>query len=1051
MGSLKSITSDKSQLTENQTKTIAVLCDHAKKTRSKHMQMLKMYKDFLKKRAEEPSAPPADKRKKQKKRIAGSFPVTISKDEVIFIKDIKDISGAVKLTFSKGFKSGSKLGYIDSRDQPHALGEVRVERKPEEGVVGFGKFGLRFEKKGNQLNLIVRYPMTPNVLRSLAQINQGDISYRMSSMSSKTNTNDNKSNDRNHSSKIETLANEIFSPSKQKVFQLLNDSPIDNVAWHDFAAYQYIKKPSFLEQNDSSSVMPPVVPSDEVSELLENEGADSSEIAYYLNILGQEFSRIIEQEIGNYFQANERMLRDKRGVYIPRAYADLASSSIIDALQAEPGTFATIVEIFLSLPPEPLSRKTMFAQWLAMEFPDQFSSRGEYYEAIAIGNVYEVELYFRWMVLKHEALTVWGDDSSAPAYGDQGDMQDNAPLIYPFELYTPNTWNLGLRLVYRQEWRPLGNQRGEVIKTIPLGPKQIEKISTKIVKRTKQTRTSENLKSTETTTETSDTTKDSSEIVNEASSSFGWHAEASVYQGWSSGWAKVSGGMEGTSEDKSKNASTQLSETMQKTASKIKTETKIVVSTESESTFEMTTASEIQNPNEEIALTYVYSKLQLQYEVFTSLAEVQNVVMIAETVPAPYEINNSWVKEHDWTIAKVLLDDSFRDALASISQEVSVDEIPMDKIDVMMDNAGISLATLANKEGSASLSNVDVIQEAQRAYRESYKENLEKQRNHQLLQEKQKRLREHIRKNILHYCRAIWSQEDPEQRLLRYKRLDVKVPLYWQFVGNFGGQYQPDWTIDDLLQQVQAHETDDNGNTVFDLDGEFQDVTGSDEVDLSDLINPAGPIGYYGNYAIYYMRPEYANVDMFNMLQIVKTPYLYYEKGDPANPTLIDPSLKRLTIERQGQGPRDEEEKIEMSQYVPELRLRYAIAEKKGQNAVNDLLNDEALFKKFYPEHLFRKDQSRRFLVETNNLMIDILPGDGSALEAFKLAHRGIDVLKVAEERDKMKLENERRQKLIDEGKLGDPDIEKVTVVTGDSSQLGSLITGVVEGTTEDE
>ena len=87
---------------------------------------------------------------------------------------------------------------------------------------------------------------------------------------------------------------------------------------------------------------------------------------------------------------------------------------------------------------------------------------------------------------------------------------------------------------------------------------------------------------------------------------------------------------------------------------------------------------------------------------------------------------------------------------------------------------------------------------------------------------------------------------------------------------------------------------------------------------------------------------------------------------------------------------------------------------------------------------------SRRLLVDTNNLMIDILPGTGSALEPFKRAHRGVDALKAVEEKKKMELENKRRKKLIKENKLCDPDIEKVVLV-GNNNNLASMVNALDE------
>lgn len=114
---------------------------------------------------------------------------------------------------------------------------------------------------------------------------------------------------------------------------------------------------------------------------------------------------------------------------------------------------------------------------------------------------------------------------------------------YNFEVFPANSVNIGIRLVYRQEWMPLGFQKGEIVKTIPLGPGETRKISSKIVRRAKRTSTQESLYSRESseestatdksTTELTDSSEDtmtsdvknSSEIVNEAKSSFNWKVE----------------------------------------------------------------------------------------------------------------------------------------------------------------------------------------------------------------------------------------------------------------------------------------------------------------------------------------------------------------------------------------------------------------------------------------------------------------------------------------------------------------------------------------------
>ncbi len=907
-------------------------------------------------------------------------------------------------------------------------------------------------------------------------------------------------------------------------------------------------------------------------------------------------------------------------------------------------------------------------------------------------------------------------------------------------VFKPDSINFGIKLVYRQEWRPLGNQRGEIVKTIPLGPKQVEKVSTKIVRRTKIAKTSETIKSIETTSEMMESTKDSSEIVSEAVSNFKWHvdtdASVSFGVGFVKGTAGIKAGMAGELAAKTTERNSKLSEAMQKTASKMRSETKVVVSTESESTIESATASEINNPNDEIAITYVFSKLQRQYEILTRLVEVNSVVMIA--LPVPEKIDYVFVKRYDWIIAKVLLDDSFRDAVNAISMEPeSMDTAELDDKLVGQKISPSSTETLSKipQLQSLSISGTNLDEDSQR-YREILKEQRERVKQEYIKNDKFKRLYKHIEDNIFHYMRALWSQEDPQQRLLRLQKLGKKVPAKWSFIGKFrdtsytGEGYSS--TLDDLLYEMIEHDLamDDKSkdefekyikdelqrkeaelikkcdeelafnttshnnetsiailsekerllklrdgekskvegelrhsldvmredferqmnsectakisaehnriekelkagrendfallqlkrseleqlkNDVYDrfqsvqndfnvnrlpwvvsigipieknssvqetvklitslkqmiethciqnrdaknsyernaqwlpsldrqynalvqcenktnvaiklqnevdsltallnellssietmkqtatgtitaeyenkkinqrsvlatrldneikiavdvlmkkydgltieaemrirndseillkqenelikqrwnieipkaktwlerklrrekkeqvhFEGEFKPKIG-DEVDLTELLNPAGPIGYYGNYAIFYLKPDVRSSEIMSLLDVIKFPYNYYTSTD-LEPQLMDPLLKQYTKDYTGIIPA-ETEKREMVEYIPELRIK----------VMDNIAIDNRLYSKHYPEYLFRKELTRKFVMDTNNLILDVEAGIGSALEAYKLAHRGVDVLKAQEEKEKMRLENERRKLLIKENNM---------------------------------
>ena len=230
------------------------------------------------------------------------------------------------------------------------------------------------------------------------------------------------------------------------------------------------------------------------------------------------------------------------------------------------------------------------------------------------------------------------------------------------------------------------------------------------------------------------------------------------------------------------------------------------------------------------------------------------------------------------------------------------------------------------------------------------------------------------------------------------------------------------------------------------VNGHFEaDLSDPDTmVPITDLIQPAQPIGFVGNYAVFKIKQvpkideKYQN-DLFDMLNLAKSAYI-----DPNSPeTLIDPQLMVIKEKEEVPDPIPRKVRLEMIELVPDLRAEYEVLPEDERTSF--LEQDDIFTDDLYWEYLFRKQNTRRFVVDTNNLIVDIEVGTGSALESFKKLHRYIDVLKASEEKDKMKLENKRRQKLLVKDKLGDPEIEKVTVVTGSKKALDLINVDVTD------
>lgn len=683
------------------------------------------------------------------------------------------------------------------------------------------------------------------------------------------------------------------------------------------------------------------------------------------------------------------------------------------------------------------------------------------------------------------------------------DLDDDEPRRYPFDPVVADSVNLGLQLVYRQAWVPLGTQPGEIVRTLPLGPKQSEKISFKAIRKTKDTRQTEVVTSVESAMEGSAATKDSSEVVQEASEKFSWHAEASASASWGWGSASIKAGAAGEDASASKDAKSLINETMEKTASKIRRDTKIIVTSEVEVSSEFGQTSEISNPNDEIAVTYVYSRLQRQYELRTYLSEANQVVFVGEHLPAPSEITGSWIRRHDWILDRELLDSSFRADLESVREHAGVEttaEIDPRITRLMESLSGDSTAGTAGIPDYSDLPGEipDLFSHQQGAYERELERTREQDLERRQYLRSLRRLRGHLCDNILHYCRAIWAAEDPESRIMRYAQ--IRVPIRWPFVGQPG-----------------------SGTPTYGTFWPSVVNTASDTAPLSELVNPAGPIGFAGNYAIFYLRQSTRWDDILTMVDLLRAPFVSFDvailtdsldsrvgiraavsdrftrptsyrfvwrpttagaplmeiaelaqggtwapvadvtvaAGQPVEvdalrvwltdtqhladgdafqvrispgSTLEDPELKNL---RWSVAPLAEDKRAsffspsvvaDMRDYFTDVHGAFE-GTPAGTGWTQATPAQRTILVGRYYDYLLRSRHTRRIVLDTNNLLLTREVDTATSLEPFKGLHRVLDVLNAGEALRGAALENTRKQRRLDADRLGDPDIEKVTVV----------------------
>lgn len=234
---------------------------------------------------------------------------------------------------------------------------------------------------------------------------------------------------------------------------------------------------------------------------------------------------------------------------------------------------------------------------------------------------------------------------------------------YAFDVFAKDSINFGIMVTYRQKWEPQQYQVGDLVSTIPLAPKEIRRYTTRSV--TKKTRAVKELEDNLRTrkTESSDTTRADGEIVKKAQEKTNFNLSASETFGGDgmSITATQSGG--GESSKDSANIKKEMRESVLKSAQEYRQQNRMEVDTSESTETEATTFHEIQNPNDELAVTYLFYELQRTYKISERIHQLTPVILVANDVPAPHQIDDAWLVQHDWILRRAILDDSFRPAL----------------------------------------------------------------------------------------------------------------------------------------------------------------------------------------------------------------------------------------------------------------------------------------------------------------------------------------------------------------------------------------------------
>lgn len=237
--------------------------------------------------------------------------------------------------------------------------------------------------------------------------------------------------------------------------------------------------------------------------------------------------------------------------------------------------------------------------------------------------------------------------------------------------------NFGVLLTYRQEWTPNGYSVGELVRTIPLAPKEVRKYSKKtVVKKSRsQKEIEDNLRITK--SDTADTSRAESEIVTKAlnKTSFALNT-TSTFDIPISDKIKIGNtvttNFTNDAQRESNETKKDFREAVIKASQEYKNERRVEISTEQSIETETTESGEISNPNDELTVTYLFYELLREFTVNENLHRMRPVVLVAQELPAPHDIDDAWILRHDWILKRALMDDSYLpgfDAITTVRGE----------------------------------------------------------------------------------------------------------------------------------------------------------------------------------------------------------------------------------------------------------------------------------------------------------------------------------------------------------------------------------------------
>lgn len=635
---------------------------------------------------------------------------------------------------------------------------------------------------------------------------------------------------------------------------------------------------------------------------------------------------------------------------------------------------------------------------------------------------------------------------------------------YRFSIYAANgkerSINFGVIATYRQKWEPLNYQVGQLVKTIPLAPKEVRRFSKKVtIKKSRSEKEVENnLQARK--IESTETTRTEKEIIQKAQNKTNFKLAAEGGVDIEIANAKASSEFMKESSAESQEVKKEFREAVFKAAEEYKSErtVEINVSTGEETSLEE--SGEISNPNDEIPVTYLFYELQRRFRLSENLHQVMPVILVAQEFPKPSDIDEDWIISNDWILRRVILDDSFLPALNYVTSKVVGDEFSLQEmyqnivqqrfviqniqgeivevksqlvdrysalqasiesrakaIEAKEDDGGLLGWTIETTFGGGSSASPEAMQAREDAARDAYERAAKQEKD---LEEKLGREVTALNALSETYAKNLSDHLNRRAQISRLKvHIKSNIIYYMQAIWSHEPPDQRFFRLHEVpvpkLTGKMTYKLENDPDAIpmpptwikplklivkCQLDQDFEYKTLEEMADLDNLL------GFKGNFMMFPLREsnvltDYMMTPYFDPTTIIRDPDTLAQWTLPEFSEYVC-CLSRTT-------PRKQFEK-----FIPGLKEVY-----------NHLINGT-------------DPNGDEVVVPTGSLFIEALPGAHPILEDFKLMHRLIDVKKAKADVRAAELENIRAAARILSDELEDPNIEKKVVIEGGSSVIVS-------------